>query len=261
MTIIKKGTEIRSLHEWETLAGPKKSCQWKNGRSAKEVAKAWLEDKGESIPSEVLSVLSGHEAFGPIKVWKAEPEAKLRFDSFSGEPRNSDLVVYAEDSYGPFLIAVEAKADESFSETVAETLADALERYLINNRSKGIARIIQLAQTIFGPQEGAYPQLGKIRYQLLTACAGALCEAERRGYSRTVMLVHEFITDNTSDDKHRQNASDLNMFLKRLSQGRVSIIRTGEICGPFIVPGKPLLNAKVDLYVGKASRHLRSKRS
>jgi hypothetical protein len=84
------------------------------------------------------------------------------------------------------------------------------------------------------------------------------CEAERHGLPRALMLIHEFVTDKTSDDKHARNAADLDAFIKRLSHGTDRAPRSGEIRGPFLVPGAPLLVTKVSLYVGKVSRDLRS---
>jgi hypothetical protein len=46
---------------------------------------------------------------------------KLPFDGFAGEPRNTDALVVAQDGFGSYVIAVEAKADEPFSATVAES--------------------------------------------------------------------------------------------------------------------------------------------
>lgn len=258
LPISKGGIALTSLSAWEEYAGPKSSTQWIDGRSAKEAARAWLEGEGTIVPAEVSSALAGHEAFGPIQAWRAEPEAKLPFDNFAGEPRNSDLVVYAQDSHGPFLIAVEAKADEPFGETVAEVLAVAVDRYLENNRSNGVARVEQLAAALLGPRQTGDPPLKDVRYQLLTACAGALCEAERRGYSRALMLIHEFVTDKTTDEKHVRNAMDLNRFVKRLSHGSVTAVQRGGIYGPFVVPGAPLLSAKVALFIGKAFRNLKT---
>lgn len=228
-----------------------------DARSAKEAAKAWLEGKGVCLPTEVESALANHGAFGVVEAWRGEPEAKLRFDKFAGEPRNSDLVVYAQDSHGPYLIAVEAKADEPFGETIEKTYAAALARYQKNVRSNGITRIEQLIMALFGIGKIDALPLNSIRYQLLTACAGALCEAARQGHSRALMLVQEFVTDKTSDDKHRRNSDDLDAFLTCLSQGSVAKIRSGEICGPLIVPGTPLLPFPVPLYIGKVSRVLR----
>jgi hypothetical protein len=223
-----------------------------------EAARAWLEGEGATLPVEVSSALAKHLAFGAVQHWDAEPEAKLRFDRFAGEPRNTDLLVHARDSHGQFLIAVEAKADEPFGETVADALAAAVDRYLKKDRSKGVERIVQLATALLGAQQAGDPPLKHVRYQLLTACAGALCEAERCGYARALMLVHEFVTSKTTDDRHARNSADLNMFLRRISHGAVTNVQAGEICGPFAVPGAPLLSAKVELFVGKVSRGLRA---
>lgn len=138
------------------------------------------------------SALAAHGDFGQVLSWHAEPEERLRFDTFRGEPRNSDL-------------AVPARGD---------------------------------------------PPIEGLRYQLLTACAGALCEAERLGSPRTLMLVHEFVTDKTPDEKHARNAGDLDAFLKRLSRGADRAPRSGEIRGPFNVPGAPLLTTDVALFLG-----------
>lgn len=257
MPMIKNGIEIRSLEDWELRAGPKSQDQWVDGRSAKEAARAWLGLNGSELPVEVRKTLSSHASFSNVHEWVSEPEAKLSFDSFPGEPRNSDLVVYAKDAFGEFLVAVEAKADEPFGETVPDALASALERYVQNTRSNGVTRIQQLAVALLGSRQNEEPALKDIRYQLLTATAGALCEAERRGLDRAVLLIHEFVTDKTSDEKHYANARDLNSFVARLSHGAVTSVQSEYLYGPFTVPGAPLLSTKVNLFVGKATRVLR----
>jgi len=255
---IKKGqVQLESLAAWERLAGPKRASQWVDGRSAKEAARAWLEGGGVRLPVEVAGALSAHAAFGVVGNWQAEPEARLCFDTFAGEPRNSDLAVDATDDHGEFLIAVEAKSDEPFGETINETLAAARGRAMENPRSNGVTRVHQLTQALFGQDTG--PPTGELRYQLLTACAGAICEAERRRYSRALFLVHEFVSDKTRDERHQRNAADLNRFVQRLSNGVVNEIRAGQICGPFTVPGAPLIKGGVQLFVGKVRRNLREK--
>ena len=242
MAIIKNGIEIRSLEDWELRAGPKSYDQWVDDRSAKELARAWLGLDGSEFPVEVQKTLASHAAFSSVREWVAEPEAKLSFDSFPGEPRNSDLVVYAKDTFGEFL----------------DALASALERYVQNSRSNGVTRIQQLAAALLGPRLKNEPSLRDIRYQLLTATAGALCKAEKReGLERAVLLIHEFVTDKTADEKHDENARDLNHFVARLSHGAVTSVQSEYLYGPFTVPGPPLLSANVKLFVGKATRVLR----
>ncbi|GAB1723009.1 MAG: hypothetical protein NTNFB01_19050 [Nitrospira sp.] len=77
------------------------------------------------------------------------------------------------------------------------------------------------------------------------------------GLDRAVLLIHEFVTDKTLDEKHEQNARDLTHFVARLSHGAVKSVQAEYLYGPFTVPGAPLFSKKVDLFVGKATRNLR----
>jgi len=258
MPIVKGDHTIASLHEWEIHAGPKSDSQWVDGRSAKESARAWLDGNGRSLPIEVEAALSTNQYFGAPRSWIAEPEAKLRFDSFAGEFRNSDLAVHIKDKNGNYLLAVEAKADEPFGETIQRTIKVAEARLARNPRSNGLNRICQLKKAILGIEAKDEALDTTIRYQLLTACAGALCEAERNGYSRALMLVQEFFTDKTNDAKHRKNKADLNTFVLHISHGKTSKVESGRIYGPFRVPGSPILKNEIDLFVGKVSRNIRS---
>ena len=257
MGIKKQNIELTSLEDWARLAGPKSPDQWVDDRSAKEVARAWLEGNGVTLPAEVNTALIAHPAFGPVLSWDAEPEAKLPFDKFPGETRNTDLSVHAQDAHGEYLIAVEAKADEPFSDTVGKTLENALERSLQNRKSNGVSRIQALAQALICARTAGDPWVTDLRYQLFTACAGALCKAHESGYKRALFFVHEFVTDRTLDENHRKNAADLDLFVQRLSHGATQSIKNGEIHGPFNVPGAPLLPNPGLLFIGKVSRNLR----
>lgn len=253
MSIAKADQPIASLADWEQYAPPKSPHHWVDGRSAKEVARAWLEGGGTTMPHEVLAVLASHPRFDDVLSWDAEPEARLRFDAFPGEPRNSDLLVVANDAFGPFVLAVEAKADEPYGDTLGALLAAALERRIENPRSNGIARIEGLATLLLKPWSGGQPKAGALRYQLFTACAGTLAETHRRRAGRAVMLVHEFITPATTDVKHARNGSDLRLFLSRLSSCSHKDVADGELQGPFVFEDYP----GVELFVGKVTRNLR----
>lgn len=258
MTITKDGIQLADLELWRVHGGPKRDSQWVDGRSAKELARAWLSSAVSGLlPPEVEATLASHPAFGPMLEWRAEPEVKLPFDNFRGEPRNTDLLIHARDQHGAFIIAIEGKADEPFGETVGDALSAALERQLsTSGRSMGIKRIEQLASALFKHQREGEAALGELRYQLLTATAGALCAA-RDDVTRVLLLIHEFATDKTADEKHLSNARDLDRFLSRLSQGSIRSLHDRAIVGPVRVPGEPLIHRQVDLYIGKAVRSLR----
>lgn len=249
-----RSIEVNSITRWLEVAPPKSpDRQWVEGRSAVESAWAWLQAGGR-LPAEIDAALTNHPDFGVVQQWDAQPEVQLPFDSFSGEPRNADMLVLCRDAHGQYLIAVEAKADESFSETVAKNLAAAAERKKKTPASKGEERTRQLLEAFFGANAAGRSDVGTLRYQLLTACAGAVCEAERRKLPRALMLVHEFRTWKTFDKNLQRNATDLSSFVNCLSGGNVTTVRDGEVVGPFEVHGAPLFNRSVALYVGKASR-------
>lgn len=254
MSIQKGGVEIRSIEDWRVRAGPKQGeRQWVDGRSAKECAKAWLQ--GQRVPDEIAECLASHSDFGPLYEWTAEPEAKLPLDRFAGEPRNTDILITGRDAHGLVVIAVEAKADESFGEVVGDAFENALERRVKSASSNGIARIVQLAEALLGPPaHDGEPKISTLRYQLLTACAGALCKAREFGADRALMLVHEFVTATTDRRKQHMNATDLDAFVHRLSHGLIASVGAGQIVGPMVVPGYPLLPHPPKLYLGKVQR-------
>jgi hypothetical protein len=259
MSLTKDGQPLRTLQDWERLAGPKRADQWKDGRSAKESARAWLEAGSPRLPPEIDALFTSHSDFGRVLHWDGEPEVRLPFDQRRGEPRNTDLLLTARDDHGNFLIAVEAKADETFGELVSEALSEAVERRLANPRSGGVARIEDLAASLLGPRDRGTPGIGGLRYQLLTATAGALKAAADRKVDRVVLLIHEFHTNHTTDERHATNAVDLNRFVARLTRGGVTSVARGRLYKTVRVPGPPLFGiSPPSLYIGKAIRSLRA---
>ena len=250
---------ISDLETWRRVAGPKKEDQWQDGRSAKECARAWLELNPDYVPAEISQALCGHPDLGRILPgWSAEPEARIRFDSCRGEPSNLDVLLTVEDEGGPLVIAVEAKADEPFGKDRRGHLREVSERRAKNPRSQGVARLEQLAAAILGVPGDRLPEVGKLRYQLLTASAAALAEAQRQSAHRTVVIIQEFVTARTSDQKHHDNAKDLNAFVHKLSDGVVATVAEGTVRGPLELPGHALIDSPIQFYIGKVVRNLRS---
>ena len=245
----KKGQRLSTLEAWFDLAGPKgKDRQWKDGRSAKESAKSWLAAE-PALPAEIAATLASHRDIGTLRNWRAKPEAHVRIDEFHGPP-NVDMLLVGVDPNGPVVVAVEAKADEPFDQTVEEKLAAARSRLDRKPLSKGVERIKRLLAALFGTTLDDRDVLG-LRYQLLTVTAAAMAKAERRFAQRAVVMVHEFATDCTTDEKRTSNARDLDLFVARIA-GRPSPVEPGTLLGPFKVPGEPIVEAEVSLYFGKA---------
>ncbi len=203
------------------------------------------------MPAEIITILGTHAAFGTITAWEAEPEVQLRFDNHRG-PRNTDLLVEAVDEHGAFDLAVEAKVRESFGKTVEGALAAAETRLEDLRSSKGVLRI----QELCGDYMGAAPpddDVKTLRYQLLTATAGAVQHALRRRVRRTVLLIHEFAWGDERHSTYKANAADLNAFVARLTRGTVSEIPHRQLVE---VPLPPSIAGETSLrfFVGKTSR-------
>lgn len=253
MAIWKGTVPITNLGDWRVLAKPKRDYQWAQHRSAMEVGRAWL-TTDEALPAEVVAALASHPDFGQVLAWSAEPEVRLAFDDIAGEPRNTDLLVEVRDNFGNYLLAVEAKADEPFGDSLAMTRKHVDRLLAKGSRTNRWRRLEQLVAALLGRTDPMSDSLAGLRYQLFTACAGVLCAGERQGHDRVVMLVHEFVTPRTLDRNHIRNAADFEAFIKQIA-GRPS--RPNGLVGPITVPGHPLLQRPPALYIGKVSRNLR----
>ena len=240
---VRKGDRLlTTIDEWHRFAPPKRDIHWKDGRSAKENARAWI-NAAPGIQPDIAQVLANCDGIGPLRAWRAEPEARIAIDWFRGEQPNIDLLLVAEDDHGPLVVAIEAKADEPFGNVLADQHQQARVARASNPRSKAVARIeALLARFAIDLQQRHVPQL---RYQLLTATAAVLAEAERHSLVRAVLIVHEFVTPLTVSEKRERNAADLQRFLATVFANDRHLA-PADVAGPFTIEGAPTL------YVGKA---------
>jgi hypothetical protein len=192
-----------------------------------------------------------------IEIEVVIPEHRIRFDDHGGEPRNADLAIVGHTAGSRVVITVEAKADEPFGATVAETIVAALERSLKNPASQGVRRVEDLVRALLTPRNAGQTSVGELRYQLLTAVAGTVAYAIAEHADTAVLVVHEFLTDKTKDHLHARNAEDYRAFLTRL--GAVDMVdnRSFSLTGPFRVPGTPIFQGVPALMVGKVTTNCR----
>lgn len=241
-TVRKDGHTLTTIDTWHRLAPPKRGFHWKDGRSAKENARAWI-DAAPCLQPDVAQVLANCRGIGPLRRWYAEPERRTRIDGFGGEPPNIDLMLFAEDSHGLVIAAIEAKADESFGNRLSVQYAKAKAAFASKPASKALNRIEALLNRFALDFE--HHHVKRLRYQLLTGTAAALEEARRRSSKRAVVLLHELVTPLTARKKRERNASDLDDFLAAAFafDGQLA---PGDMAGPFPTEGD------LNLYIGKA---------
>lgn len=252
MRIDKNGQGITSVEDWGRLAGPKASNQWVEGRSAFELARAWVETNAPTMPPDVRALLNSHADTAALAVDVVWPEHPIAFDSRRGEPRNADLAFVGQAGRHRVAVTVEAKADEPFGSTVGETLTAAVARWTENERSGGVGRVLDLVESILPRPTDGGTQASALRYQLLTAVAGTLALAVSTRADIGVLVIHEFVTNKTRAELHAKNHADYQAFLARLSPSLAGGDRAALV-GPIVVPGAPLFAGPVPLFIGTLS--------
>jgi hypothetical protein len=191
------GEQIMSVEDWLAKAPPKRGIrQWKDYRSAKELAKSWFRMPDPSPPQELLLFLQRSFPLGDVTLIEAYPECVVALDRFSGEHRNADLVVLGAAMSQKLAISIEAKADEPFADQLVGQYYD---RHRTVPGSNLPARIDGLTRALFNTELDVRTR--SLRYQLLHATAGALIEAKKRHADVAVFLVHEFISDQLDPGK------------------------------------------------------------
>jgi len=244
LRIHKGGHEIRSIDDWFQWAPPKMGArQWKDGRSAKELARSWFR-KGYACPPEEIQLLLGAAFNGEITFREAKPECVIELDDFPGEKRNCDLVLLL--GVGQRMVVnVEAKADEPFGD---DTIGDYYDR-TADSRSNVPARIRQLSSALFGRVPDA--AIRRLRYQLLHAAAATLIEAAANKAELGLFLVHEFHSASLSSAKLRKNSTDWENFVHVFPELATAQVDKNQILGPVSVPGGGRVPRTVPLYLGK----------
>lgn len=189
--------KIVDCKTWQIHRPPKKpNIQWKDGRSAKELAR-YITKTLPNVPMEIEKVLKTFVDDDAVFHWDAEYVTKL---PGSGEGRNHDAIIYNDD----IVVCIEAKADETLGNLIGEEIKGAS----VNK----LSRICSLLKLLF---KDGFKNYDKLRYQLLTASAGTIIEAQERGVDNAILLVIVFKSENhTTKEKLESNNIDIQNFLK-----------------------------------------------
>jgi hypothetical protein len=236
--------EIVSLKEWEIKCPPQKQEHWKDGRSAKETAKHWL----YIIPKEFRELLKCFH----FEYELCSPEFVTKFDKYTGNGRNHDLLITAKDQKNEtVVISIESKVDEPFDKTIGDYLKEIKRKKEKGENTNADKRMEDLKKAIFPKVEQEIFET--LKYQLLTAVAGTLAEAKTQKAKRAIFLIQTFVSSNIDSKKHRQNQRDLDYFMEIISNGKHTIIHDNDLFGTFKFRGNEYIPRDVELWMGKYS--------
>ena len=222
---IKKNVEINSVEQWFQVAPPKgKDAQWKNGRSAKELARFATDPYFKSFIRGVLEQENIRE-----QNFVCEPEAetvlKSAIDMGINGPRNHDLLMVGSKDC---VIGVEAKVSEGFgNNTIEEERKKADTR---NKKEKRIPGLVQfITNNIYSDFNEVPETIKSLMYQLFTATVGTIIESKNRGKKKALVLVLVF-TGNVDkepgyEDKMKKNCSDYDAFVQEFFPNGEAIIQ------------------------------------
>jgi hypothetical protein len=222
------GRRLETLAHWRDHGGPVSAKAWAEGRSVRELARAWIE---RDAADRVTALLSAVPAF-----------AGLVLDRGIVDEADHDLLLVGGAPSGPLLVGVAAKADEPFGERLdvwgTRASPDELDR---------------LTTAFFGTTLEVDPLLAPLRFELLSGLAGTLTDARELGARHAVLLVHEFETPWSDDELHRRNGEELEAFVSRLMP---AVERAGDerawIAGPGVLAGDGTwLPQSAEVYVAK----------
>lgn len=231
-----------------------------------ELAQLWCADGRPTIPHAVTDALERNQLTAGFTGWDVDAEYVTALDGFRGEGRNHDLVIVGEAQGVPTLVAVEAKAAESFGDPVTKTINSALKR---SAKSKVPARIAALSRAVLGEPGVTWesgptgpssisasnvvvdPRIEDLGYQLFTAAVGTVIEADRRHCRCAVMLVHRFVEPHPTpaqQQAYQHGLADLNAFQALLTP-LPRALSAPSCSGPFSLHPSATIPKGIDLFL------------
>ena len=159
------------------------------------------------------------------------------------------------------VIGVESKVNEDFGGTLAGEHARAVAQGLRKGYESNFpARLHDLSVALLGrdlpPEEPYDPRDKDLRYQLLSALAGTLVEADVARADHAVLLVHEFQTQFTKPGTATRSSHRIEEFLSRFGREQSGQLRLDRPLGPFKVPGGGKIPVGRTFYVAKVRTEL-----
>ena len=235
MELVKKNGE--AINCWQDWERPKKDYQWKEGRSAMEVAKSWFRQSVDAPPEEIVQLLFNHFQQN-IEFIKVVPELVTPLPE-RGEGRNHDVACTCMIGKRTATLCIEGKTDESFGEQTVAQYYQLME----HRRRAGVStrvpeRIEKLVSMLPIPRaEVPSCAVADNGYQLVTALVGTALQAKIDHSELAILIIHEFHTDGLDPQKIQKNIQDYSQFVKKLTSLPFEDGANGKLFGPIEVDG------------------------
>ena len=152
------------------------------------------------------------------------------------------------------VIGVESKVNEDFGGTLRGEHAAAVRKGVRDGyESKFPARLHDLSVALLGRDLAADnpldPRDAELRYQLLSALAGTLVEADLARADVAMLLVHELQTRFTKAAVEQRSSRRIQALLERFGREAAAGLTLGQPIGPFKVGGGGAIPPGKTVYV------------
>jgi hypothetical protein len=237
-----KRIEIDNLDKWFELCPPRKGEEhWKDYRSAKEMAKFWLNAENREDFQNFI-----RKAIPDFTFEYIIPEFESEFDQFPS-PRRHDL--YIEEKENKAVVAIEGKADEPFNNKLfGEQFIETIKTKMENGKSVALDRMVNFYTNFFYLKS----DILNIMYQLSYWYAGALIDAVKADTNNFIMVLQEFRSGQTDTEKLNKNHKDFENFIEYISEGKYKTITNRQIIGPIL----NMFTNQKNLFIGYYSTDL-----
>lgn len=199
--------EIDTLANWTRPKLPVK--QWKDGRSAKELAKYFIAYRPH-LPNALEDILKEKLYLDSTASFKGIPECKTALPG-KGEGRNHDMLIIGDEHN--VVIGVEGKVDETLGTVISQM------SFKTDNSKE---RLQKMYNGILGTSEKIDEIIKKeLSYQLLSASYATLKEAYKiKGKGDAVLLIVTFLNGHPMNYKMQKNHQAVEDFKKALDPFR-----------------------------------------
>jgi|SRR5579864_30959 len=231
------GKSIRTMEEWR-IERKAVNCGWVEGKSAWEVANAWVGSGRPLVPESFQRLLESHKLTKGVIIEDGVVEHKTHLLYAPSGPRNHDLALWKRENGLTAFIGIESKADDGFGATMQEQIALATQKRAEGENTKLDRRMDWLSRCLLGvnllgddiQSAPSWQEENQIRakvlqlpFQLFAGVAGTLVEAKKAESEIAIFVVHQFRTLHTNDLDIKTDAKALHRFVSLLVQTNPSL--------------------------------------
>jgi hypothetical protein len=226
------GKPIRTMEEWRV---ERKALNrgWVEGKSAWEIANAWVGSGKPLVPTGFQRLLESHTMTTGVVVHDGVVERKTSLLYAPSGPRNHDLALWARENSPRVFIGIESKADDGFGKTMKEQIDLANQKRGQGENTNLDRRMDWLSHCLLGvtllasddqnasrcqQEQEIRTKVLDLPFQLFAGVAGTLLEAKKARSEIAIFVVHQFRTPHTNDNEIKADARALHRFVSLLVQ-------------------------------------------